>query len=372
MTFHLDPAFTHHPFSQELSHANNFAYGDGSNLIQSGWDLNANSFTSAVTPPFSAVTPPYTSTSMSAGHNSFHCSAPGSETDMNMEEMETLKDDYKESPAHSISRSSWSQQGYVSPVDPFTTNNTSAQGYVNGAAMQRTASTPQIGTTNDLHRPPIMLRTSSSTPKLLLASKPSASWTTGNLGKRSSSVGEASHPWGGLQESFQFPGQNVPTASTGIPPGTLNGFPSYANRPIQAAQPQIWPSHPFRFNPTGALMIQPQMGVMPQSYIAPNLIPAAGLHQTLFSQGRRDSQPRLTLNIPGSATAGSRSAGPGLNRSEPSQGNDGGGLGMGTMGVPVLQPHSAYTGLMSDGTNFHYVDPQQWVPSVSSVTSSTS
>lgn len=275
-----------------------------------------------------------------------------------MEEMELLKDDYNESPARSISHSSWSQQGYVSPVDPFTVNNTGVHGYPQGVMMQRTTSTPQMGATNDLHRPPIMLRTSSSTPKLLLASKPSANWTTGDLNKRSLSVGEASHPWGGLQESFQFPYQSQPMASTGMPSGTSHGFPSYVNQPVQAGLPQAWPGNPFRFNPTGPFMNQPQTETTAQSFVASKPIPAGELYQTLFTQGRRDSQPRLTLNIPGSTTGGSRSAGPVINRSGLNQGVDPRGLGMGSMSVPGPQPHSAYTGLMSDGTNIHYMDPR--------------
>jgi hypothetical protein len=358
MPFAHNTTFPQHSFPNDLQDSNTFAFGDGSNLIQTGWDPNAN-FNSAVTPPFSAVTPPYTSTSMSGGQNAFRRSAPGSETDTHMEEMETLEDDYNESPARSISHSSWSQQGYVSPVDPFNINNAGVFGYADGATMQRTASTPQIGTNSDAHRPPTMLRTSSSTPKLLLASKPSANWTTGNLNKRSSSVGEASNPWGGLQESFQFPYQNTPMTSTGVSSGTLHGIPSYVDQPVQAGLPQAWPNNSFRFNPTGSFMGQPRAATTAQSFVAPEPIPAAGLHQTLFSQGRRDSQPRLTLNIPGSTAGASRSAGPVMNRSGLTQGVDPRGLSMGSMGAPGLQPHSAYTGLMSDGMNLHYMDPQQ-------------
>lgn len=358
MTFAHNPIFPQHSFSNDLQDPTTFAFGDGSNLVQTGWDLNT-SFNSAVTPPFSAVTPPYTSASMSGGQKAFRPSAPSSETDTHMEEMETLKDDYDESPSRSISHSSWGQQNYVSPVDPFNINNTGAYGYPPGAMMQRTTSTPQIGANNDAHRPPTMLRTSSSTPKLLLASKPSANWTTGSLNKRNSSVGEASHPWGGLQESFQFPYHNQPMASTGLSSGTLHGFPSYVNQPVQAGPPQAWPGNAFRFNPTGSFMGQNRTATAAH-YTGPSEpIPAAGLHQTLFSQGRRDSQPRLTVDIPGSTAGGSRSAGPVINRTGMNQGVDPRGIIMGTMGVPALQSHSAYTGLMSDGTNLHYMDTQQ-------------
>jgi hypothetical protein len=287
----------------------------------------------------SAVTPPFTGGDGMGGPYTYRGSGAGSDTGDQMEMLRDDDQDLDQSPHRSLSHSSWSQQGYTSPTDvqptgqmlswnPATTHSSTA--------MQRTASTPQLGFVNDQGVKPLSLRTSSSTPKLLLTSKPSASW---DLGKRSSSVGQVDAPWGNLpghvhHASLSDLGR---ARAPGTPLRSVNQSAAYSFPQTMNAQPPGYVTNPFRFTaPNSALQStsrpQTENGYMP--------IPGPGLHQTLFNQGRRDSQPRLSLNIPTVGNSGARSAGPILDHPTPVTAGTNYGMMGGTNGN--FGPMSAY------------------------------
>lgn len=263
----------------------------------------------------SAVTPPFTGGDGMGGPYIHHGDMAGSEPG---EQMEMLRDDQDHdlSPNRSLSTSSWSQQGHFSP-SKVRSSKEKTDWSTSAAAMQRTTSTPHLGMANNVVTDrPLSLRTSSSTPKLLLTSKPSASW---DFGRRSNSAGQADSPWGTLPgHSYHASLGNLNQG--GIQPGSM-GNPNAGPAatfvyPQVANNAQGYAANPFRFDAPGfsAPTIEPPPV---QGVAGYRPVSGPGLHQTLFNQGRRDSQPRLSLNIPAVGNTGIRSAGPILGHPTP-------------------------------------------------------